>query len=124
MSRRFTIRYGRTIGLVLRAVGAGRRWSYVEIDDDNVVVRMSWAFSSRIHRRSIVGSGRHDYVWWAYGVHGFRGRWIVNGSGHDIVTLKLDPPARARVVGIPIRLREVWVSLEDPDGFLGAIGRS
>ncbi len=57
-----------------------------------------------------------------WGVHGWRGRWLVNGSSHGIVVLGIDPPARARTLGLPVRLRELAVSLEDPVGFAAALG--
>jgi hypothetical protein len=41
-----------------------------------------------------------------------------------IVTLEIQPPARAWVIGFPVRLRKLHISLEDPDGFLAAVGRS
>lgn len=33
------------------------------------------------------------------GVHGWRGRWLVNGAVSGIATLEIDPPARASVLG-------------------------
>ncbi|HEX4984197.1 MAG TPA: hypothetical protein VFV63_21010, partial [Ilumatobacteraceae bacterium] len=59
---------------------------------------------------------------WGWGVHGWRGRWLVNGSSHGIVVVGIDPPAKARVLGVPVRLRELAISLEDPAGFAAAIG--
>jgi hypothetical protein len=121
-SRRFPIAFGGLNGPFMAALGMSTRRSCVEIDGDTVRVRMGWAFQADIHRRSIVGAERRDgYVWWAYGVHGGGGRWIVNGTGHNIVKVRIDPPARARVIGVRVKLRELWVSLEDPDGFLATI---
>ena len=96
----------------------------MEIDCDRVRVRMGWGFRADLLRTSIVDVRPRPYVWWAYGVHyAGRGRWIVNGSGHDVVVLALGHPARARTLGVPIRVRELWVSLEDPEGFRSALGR-
>ena len=55
-------------------------------------------------------------------MHGWRQRWLVNGSSHGIVVLAIDPPARARVLGVPIRVRELAVSLDEPVGFAAALG--
>jgi hypothetical protein len=49
------------------------------------------------------------------GVHGFGGRWLVNGSGDRILTINLEPMQRARVLGIPVRLRQLLVSIDDPE---------
>jgi hypothetical protein len=59
---------------------------------------------------------------WSWGVHGWKQRWLVNGSSHGIVVLSIDPPARARVVGVPVRVRELAISLDDPVGFAAALG--
>lgn len=118
---RFPIRFGAFNAAFMGALGMTRGGSYVEIDGDTVRVRMGWAFKADIHRRAVARAQRRNgYVWWAYGVHGGRGRWIVNGSGHNVVEVRIDPPARARVLGVRIKLRELWVSLEDPDAFLAA----
>lgn len=120
---RFPIRFGRFLAVLLWLVGMGRRNAYAEVGPDALVVRMGWAFRTSIPRSSIRSTGRRGYVWWAYGVHGNSGRWIVNGSGHAVVTVEIEPRARARVLGVPIKLRELWVSLHDPEGFRAAIGR-
>lgn len=119
---RFTFRMARTLGPLFAVLGMGRSRSWVVVGDGHVDVRMGSAFRVRVPLSSVVAARRRPYVWWAYGVHGFRGRWIVNGSGHGIVVLELSPPGRARLGPLGIRLRELWVSLEDPDRFLRTIG--
>jgi hypothetical protein len=119
--RRFPIRFGRVNAVLMRALGMGRARSYVEVDGDVVRVRMGWGFRADIRRSSVVEARRERYVWWAYGVHGWRKRWIVNGSGHDVVALALDPLGRGRVLGAPVRVRELWVSVDDPDGLRAAV---
>jgi hypothetical protein len=57
------------------------------------------------------------------GVHGWAGWWAVNGARAGAVRIDIDPPSRARVCGFPVRLRTLWLSLVDPDGFLAALGR-
>lgn len=123
VAKRFPIRFSRFVAGLVAVMGIGRRNSYVDVTDDELDVRMGWMFQARIPRASIGTVGERGYVWWAYGVHGNGGRWIVNGSGHNIVTVRIEPPVRARVLGVPIRLRELWVSLEDPGQFRAAIGR-
>ena len=119
----FAIRYDRWFRWAGLLGGLVARWSRVTIDGDRVVVRMSYAFSSAVDpsRRSGPsrrGTGRV----WGWGVHGWRGRWLVNGSSHGILVLAIDPPARARVLGVPVRVRELAISLDDPAGFAAALG--
>jgi hypothetical protein len=57
------------------------------------------------------------------GVHGLAGRWLVNGSSRGLVAVTIEPPARAFVVGFPVRLRVVTVSVEDPEGLIAYCGR-
>ena len=98
--------------------------SYVDLDDDTVHVRLGWAFSARIPRRLVAraGPGRRPFLGITAGAHGWAGRWLVNGSADRIVTVDLSDRVRAFVAGFPVRLRELSVSLDDPEGFLGALG--
>ena len=84
---------------------------------------MGWSFRSRIDESSIERAATDSNKWAGIGVHGWRGRWLVNGSVSGIVTIEIDPPNRARVMGIPIRLRTLHVSLDDPEGFLTGLSR-
>ena len=55
------------------------------------------------------------------GAHGWRGRWLVNGASSPIVAIRLRSPTRAWVAGYPVRLREVLVSVADPDALIAAL---
>ena len=123
VAKRFPIRFGMFNAGVMGVLGMGPHKSYVELADDALRVRMGWSFHATVPRSSITHVGRRGYVWWAYGVHGGGGRWIVNGSGHNMVTVRIDPPVKARVLGVRVKLKELWVSLEDPDGFVAATCR-
>jgi hypothetical protein len=86
---------------------------------------MGWGFDSKIPRSAIIRARRRGPIWYAAGVHTtFRGRWIVNGAAGGIVALDLAPPVPARTVGIPIRPKEIDLSLVDPDAFLAALKSS
>jgi hypothetical protein len=86
-----------------------------------VRVRMGWAFRADVPRRSIRDAGRVPNAI-SIGVHGLRGRWLVNGASGPLVALSIEPPAPARVCGVPIRLRELTVSVDDPDGVIDELG--
>jgi hypothetical protein len=71
----------------------------------------------------ITAAHHHADMRGSWGAHGWRGRWLVNGSSKGIVQLDLEPRQRAWLLGIwPISLRELYVSLTDPDGFLSDVG--
>jgi hypothetical protein len=121
VTRRFAISYGRAFEPLATLTGTGSRSSGVDLDEDTLRVRMGWAFRAEVPRASIASASRGEDVRMTRGVHGWRGDWLVNGDGTGIVELRLDPPARAAMGGIPIRLERLRVSLEDPDGLLAAI---
>jgi hypothetical protein len=95
--------------------------AYVEIEGDEVRVRMGWAFRARFPRTAIAKAGESSAHPLSRGVHGLWGRWLVNGSGNGIVVLDLDPKQRAYVVGVPVGLRQLMVSAEDPGGMIAAL---
>jgi hypothetical protein len=99
------------------------RSAYVEVTDDTIEVRMGWAFSARIPRRLVARTwpGKPPAIPFTAGAHGWRGRWLVNGSPDGIVEIELSEPGRASTLGVPIRLKTLSVSLEDPEGFLAAV---
>jgi hypothetical protein len=123
--RRFALRYGGGMRAFASLTALGPRWSSVDLSADALQVRMGWGFQARIPRRSITQArrlGQPRDIWYAVGIHTLGGRWIVNGSLHGVVTLAIEPPVRARALGLPIRLRWLAMSLRDPDGFLAALG--
>jgi hypothetical protein len=54
-------------------------------------------------------------------VHGFAGRWLVNGLGQGILIIDLTPPQRGYVMGLPVRLRQLMVSVADPTSLAPAL---
>lgn len=122
MTERFDFRYGR-LDRLSTLTGIGTNQSWVEVDDDVVRVRMGWAFRATIPRSSIVDAEPEDMVGWVgIGVHGFRGRWQVNGTLGAGVRLDISPSVQARVSGVPVRLEHLRVGVEDPAGLLAALG--
>ena len=120
--QRFPIRFDRAYAVLSRALFLSPSDSYVAIDGDEVAVRMAWGFRARFPRATVEGVGLLENHPISRGVHGFGGRWLVNGSGDGIVSIKLAQPQRAWVMGFPVRLRELMVSLEDPAALQRALG--
>jgi hypothetical protein len=94
--------------------------AYLHLNLDSVRVRMGVGFRAEFPRASI-RSPRRVRNQISIGVHGGRGGWLVNGASGPLVAFCLDPPTRARVYGVPVRLREVAVSVDDPDALIAEL---
>ena len=68
----------------------------------------------RFRRSDVSSAAPADIRPLSRGVHGFGGKWLVNGAGRGILRIELRSPPRAYVMGIPLRLRELLVSVGDP----------
>lgn len=118
----FEFRYDRWCGWLLGGFGLGRRWSGIELSEAELRVRMGWGFTARIPRRSVASVERIERLRWiGWGVHGWGGRWLVNGSMKQLIAIQIEPRVGGRVLGVPVRLRTIYVSLVDPDQFIAAI---
>ncbi len=119
---RFPIRFDRAYGLLSSALLLRPADSFVEVRGGEVRVQMAWAFRARFPRSAVASAAEHRRATLSRGVHGLAGRWLVNGAGAGIVALRLQPGQRAHVLGFPVRLRELLVSVEDPAGLMKALG--
>ena len=118
--RRFPIRFT-GLNRALAVLGIVPSRSDVTVDDGTVVVRFGWAFHATIDRRDVATVALDDSRVWGWGAHGWRGEWLVNGSSSGIVRVELDPPGRALVIGVRVRLRVLRVAVDDPDGLVAAL---
>jgi hypothetical protein len=123
-TRSFPITYSRFPRWFMTPLLLGARHATVKLTTDRLVVRMGWAFRAEIARSSIRRAARQRDVRWTIGVHSdlrFTS-WLVNGSTQGIVFLDLDPVAKGRSGPFPITIRRLGLGLDDPDGFLRALG--
>ena len=120
--RTFRIRYG-FLRPLLSVLGAGPAFSRVDIDGNHLRVRMGWTFRADIPLSSVTGAKPFSGLAGGVGVHGWRGTWLVNGGIRGIVEIAVDPPARAKVFGVPVRLRVLQVSVESPEELIAALNR-
>jgi hypothetical protein len=121
----FAIRYSRALLPLMVVLGLGPRRSRVELYDEELRVRMGWAFRATIPRASIVrGTPAGWFVRNSIGVHGrpIQKTWLVSGSRQGVVWLSVEPPARGRVTGFPVTIRRLGLSLEEPAEFERALG--
>lgn len=112
--RRFPIRFDRWYAILSSALFMSPARSYVEVNGSEVLVWMSWGFSARFPRSAVGSVTEMERRPLSRGVHGFAGRWLVNGSGEGILTIDLSIPQRGYVMGFPVRLRQLMVSVEEP----------
>jgi hypothetical protein len=120
VARRFPIRFSGA-NRALALLGITRSQSYIECDADRVRVRMGWAFAASMPRSSVRTAAPDHGKVWGWGAHGWRGVWLVNGSSHGIVRIELDPPQRARVLVIRVRLTVLRIAVDEPDHLIAAL---
>ena len=120
-STEFTISFSRWMRALTIPLLAGPNHCRITVLPERIQVSMGvggWEFSADIDRSAIVEVTQASGRVWAWGAHGWRGRWLVNGSSRGLVRLTLDPRQRGRCLGFPLKLRELTVSLDDPAGFI------
>jgi hypothetical protein len=120
---RFPIRFDPAYRALSAALWLTPSRSFVEVEGDHVVVRMAWGFRAEFPRTAVVSATEHDRKPLSRGVHGWAGRWLVNGSGEGIVNIALEPSQRGYVTVFPVRIRTLLVSVEDPAGLMAALKR-
>ncbi len=116
----FPFSYGRLKPL-LSVLGAGPSVTSITLDEQFLRVRMSWFFRADVPRNAIRGVKPFTGVVGGWGAHGWRGAWLVNGSSKGIVSIDVHPVARARVMGVPVKLRVLQVSVESPGELVAAL---
>lgn len=120
---RYPIRFDSWYRVLSTIVGLPPSTAYVEVTSRDVAVRMGWAFRCRFPRTAIESVTEPDMRPLSRGVHGFAGRWLVNGSGRGLVGLGLRPGHRGYVMGFPVRLELLLVSVAAPAALRAALGR-
>ena len=121
-AERFSIRVDPLFRGLFSALGASSHRDFVEVGSEALNIRLGWLFRATIPRAAVASGRHHADMFGGWGAHGWRGRWLVNGSSKGIVELDLQPRQRAWLLGVwPIRLRSLYVSLNDPNGFLAAV---
>ena len=118
----FSLRYGAVSRWLLAAVASGPGRSGIAVGDADLAVEMGVSFGGRAPLQSVASARPlEETVAVTRGVHGWRGDWLVNGAGDGLVEVRFDPPMKAHVLGFPIRVRRLRVSVDDPAGFAKAV---
>lgn len=108
---------------LLSVLGLGPTFSRIEVGTERLAVRMGWAFATDVPRSAIREVAPTRGPVGGIGVHGWRGRWLVNGSTEGLVKIDLDTGQRARVMGLPVALTALTLSVDNPDEFVAALRR-
>ena len=108
-------------------LGGGPGRGGVEVDSAVLRVRMA-DFHLDIPRGSVRSATRSSHqTRGTIGVHGRRGRWLVNGSRDGLVELVIDPPCylprQLSTIFLKMKVSSLIISLVDPDGFIAALNR-
>ena len=122
--QRFPIQFDAWYGVLSSTLLLPPSGSFVEVNGEEVRVQMGWAFRSRFLKRTIATVTEMHARPLSRGVHGFAGRWLVNGSGQGILTIDLIPVQRGYVMGFPVRLRQLMVSVAEPAALAAALTSS
>ena len=121
MMTRFAFDTAGPFARAMAALAAGP--AYVDLTPDRLRIRLGVLFRADVPRVAVAAAERnHDPVT-GWGAHGWGGRWLVNTSSRNLVRLAIEPRQRARVLGVPVPLSGLRMSLADPDGFLAELGR-
>ncbi len=113
----FGFRYG-LLRALLVLIGLGPRHSRVVFHDRSLEVRFGYGFRADIPFSAIYNAKPEPGMISGIGVHGWRGNWLVNGSAWGLVGFDIDQRVDARVLGFPVRLLHLRMSLEKPGNFL------
>ena len=117
---RFPIRFT-GLNRTMAVLGLSPKRSWVEVGDETLRARMGWAFKLDAPLANVRDARLDDERVWGWGVHGWRGRWLVNGSSSGLVRIDFDPSVRAHMGPVPLTVRELRVSVEDRDGLVAAL---
>jgi hypothetical protein len=90
----------------------------VEVTRSVLVVTLGWSFRVAVRRVAITAVDSVPWRRHSIGAHGLRGRWLVNTASGPLVRVRIDPPATGRVLGVPVRIRELTLSIDDVAAFL------
>lgn len=116
--KRFSIKFDAWYKILSSALRLPPSRSYVQVEGDEVQVQMGWAFQACFPKTAVTSVTETYEKPLSRGVHGFAGRWLVNGSGQGILTINLTPDQRGYVMGFPVRLQQIMVSVEDPTALI------
>ena len=110
----FEVSYSPALLPLFKVIGMGPGHAGAWVSPTSVRVVMGWAFRVTIPRSAVREIPPDSEGVAAWGVHGWRGRWLVNGSSSGLVRFEIEPAARAWIIGIPVWLKTLRLSVTSP----------
>jgi hypothetical protein len=125
-SHRFQIQITQLSQALMVPFGVTRRQAYAQLQDGKLHVRFGPMFNERIRLDNIEAAEVARWPRWAgVGLRtNLRGSVGLVGSYDNTVKLTLKEAQPAHLFLFPAKCKRLYVSLEDPEGFLDAIGHA
>ena len=120
--RRFAIKRSPWWRPLLALFGATAERAYLEVDRERLVARFGW-YRLEVPRAEVAAVEPARWRWWG-GIgwrSDLRGSLGLIGATAPVLRLRLARPHPTRLLGIPFRLRELYVSVDDPAGVRAAL---
>lgn len=109
---------------ILHTFGAKPETSYVELGDGTLEVRMGVWFHETFPLSEVARVSPSEWPWWGgLGVKLHTHGVGVVGSTENVVNIQLKGPRKVKVL-FEVDCSQLWVSLEDRDGFLSALSKA
>jgi hypothetical protein len=118
----FAVSYSPVLLHLFKVLGMGPAHSGAWVGPESVRVVMGWAFRATIPRSAVRKIMPDSDAVTGWGVHGWRGYWLVNGSSSGLVRIEIEPAADASVVGIPVKLKTLRLSVTSPGELIDELG--
>jgi hypothetical protein len=90
----------------------------VDVSRSALLVTLGWSFRVAVPRGAIQAADSVPWRRHSIGAHGWRGRWLVNTATGPLVRIRIAPTTTGRVLGVPIKIRELTLSVDDVAAFL------
>jgi len=119
--RWFTLRYGQYSRYLLKLVASGPERSGIAVDGNEIAIRMGRCFDGRAPRATVTSAKELSETVISRGAHGWRGDWLVNGDGDHLVEIRFEPPMPGHVMLVPVRVRRLRISVEEPQALVEAL---
>jgi len=97
--------------------------SFVDVEPERVTFKFGEGFDHSVPRSEIAKVERTAYpLWGGIGWRMGRRSVAIVGSTKSVVKVSFRAPRRVRMIGIPMQCSQVYVSVEDADGFVRELG--
>lgn len=90
----------------------------IDVNRAVLVVTLGWSFRVAVPRGAIQAVDSVPWRRHSIGAHGWRGRWLVNTTPGPLVRVRIEPATTGRILGFPVRVRELTLSIDDVAAFL------